>query len=129
MCGLRAAQPVTTTEGTVTVDLIYRSPFEGDTDLLLDVLEGGACIWRYQGVAVAMIPPLPVWTSGLRNWYAARRDANLMGLCMICSAKMSPLPAGSVTGEMRHADDCAVIAPEWQHEYARQLTGIPWAQA
>lgn len=111
------------------MDLAYRSPFEGDTDLTMDVLESGACIWTYQGVAVAMVPPLPVWTPGLRNWYIARRDANLMGLCPLCLSEMDPVLPGTVLGEMRHEDDCAVIAPVWWREYHRQLTDIPWVQA
>ena len=36
------------------MDLAYRSPFEGDTDLELDVLASGVCVWTYQGIADAM---------------------------------------------------------------------------
>lgn len=111
------------------MDLAYRSPFEGDTELALDVLPSGVCVWTYQKIAVAMVPPLPNWTMGLRNWYAARRDANLLGECLLCAAVMDPVPAGMLHGEMRHEDDCAVIDPLWWAEYRRQMAGIAWVQA
>lgn len=123
--------PVTETEGTVTVDLAYRSPFEGAPDLTFLHIDDDLCLWSYQGIAVAMVPPLHKWTAGLRSWYAARRDANLMGLCPLCDAEMPAVVAGAVHGEMRHDDDCAVISPAWWHEYARQLAAsrIDWVEA
>jgi len=111
------------------VDLAYRSPFEGDNELLCYAVDDGICIWSYQGIAVAMIPPLPVWTPGLRNWYTARRDANLMGLCPLCGTEMPAVVAGAVHGEMRHEDDCAVIEPEWWREYGRQFSTVHWVVA
>jgi hypothetical protein len=113
------------------VDLAYRSPFEGAPDLLFHHVDDELCLWTYQGIAVAMVPPLAGWTAGLRNWYAARRDANLMGLCPLCGTEMPAFVTGTVHGEMRHENDCAIISPEWWAEYARQLAAnqIRWVEA
>jgi hypothetical protein len=106
------------------VDLIYRSPFEGDTDLQCHVIDDGMWIWTYQGIAAAMPPMKAFWSPGLRNWYTARRDANLMGVCGLCGAEMPPIPVvvkKTVLGEMRHEDDCAIVSTAWSDEYARHL--------
>lgn len=110
------------------MDLAYRSSFEGDTDLVLTVIDDGMCVWTYQRIAVAMPIMGLHWPTGLRNWYTARRDANLMGLCLLCRAEMPPVPSTAVTGEMRHEDDCPLVDPGWLAEYADHID-MPWVQA
>ena len=101
--------PSSTPEGK-RVDLAYRSPFDGDTDLVCEKLSSEWWLWLYQGIAVAMHPMQSVWTTGQQRQYIARRDANLMGMCPLCDAKM-PVVIGRVGtqhGAMIHENDCPV---------------------
>ena len=100
------------------MDLTYRSPFEGDTDLTCDPLPDGMCLWAYQGIAALMPAMPPHWTGSLLNWYLARRDANLMGQCPLCDAAMPPVMAGQAFGAIRHERDCAMVAPAFVREWA-----------
>lgn len=102
------------------MDLAYRSPFEGDTELICEALSDGMCLWIYQGVATAMPVMETHWTAGLRRWYIARRDANLMGMCPLCDAQIPPVMVGTKASAMRHDNDCALVAPAWISEFAAQ---------
>ena len=116
-----ACAPSQKIEGTVTVDLAYQSPFDGDADLKYHVIDDGMWLWTYQGVAAAMPPMKAFWSPGLRNWYAARRDANLLGICLLCMAQLPPVAVGQRFAAMRHEDDCAIVSPAWSDEYDRHL--------
>jgi len=70
------------------VDAAYRSPFDGDTDLICEELQPGWSCWVYQGIAVTMPAMQQGWTEIQRRSYIARRDANLMGMCPLCEAKI-----------------------------------------
>ena len=106
------------------MDLAYRSPFEGDTDLTCDPLPDGMCLWAYQGIAALMPAMPPHWDGGLRNWYTARRDANLMGMCPLCDAAMPPVMVGQTFGAIRHESDCALVAPSWTGEWTNLLATL-----
>ncbi len=100
--------------------LDYQSPFDGDTDLTCTPLDGGMVLWAYQGIAAVMPAMSEGWTRGLRNWYTARRDANLMGLCLLCGAEIPAVTPLSVTALMLHDDDCALVSADWAREFRVQ---------
>lgn len=103
----------------------YRSPFEGHEALIREDIAQGWCVWFYQGVGVTMPVPSDQWPDGLKAWYSARRDANLMGSCPVCGAMMPVVMAnlGFQRGNMTHDDICPLIDPAWLATYEF------WAQA
>ena len=92
----------------------YRSPIDVMPDFSATEMPGGG--WSFfaieGGVAVVM-PSLPPSASRrVRGLYAARRDANLTGICPACGAKSPPVVRGIVSqAAMHHRHDCPVSDP------------------
>lgn len=95
------------------MEFTYQSPLDGDAGLGCQT-DGEMTVWTFGGVAVAMLSMRASWTRAQRAWYAARRDAGLLGACPICGAPLPPrLPNGFGLGAMIHDDNCALVDPRW----------------
>ena len=101
--------------------LDYRSPIEDHPALQCTETDEGS-LWTYQGVG-ALMPSRPaVMAPHIQSWYAARRDANLMGVCPLCGAKMPPVrTATAQTGRMVHENDCPVTDRTWVRAFQRSI--------
>ena len=61
-------------------------------------------------------------TPALRSWYMARRDANLMGVCPLCDARLPAIFVSRIQrGSMVHVDTCPVTDPVWIAAYMAAL--------
>lgn len=86
--------------------LHYRSPLIVErTDF-----SGGWTGWNAGGIGVITETPDETWPEDIRQWYIARRDANLLMICPMCSAP-APLVMTGVPGQhgsMIHETNCVI---------------------
>lgn len=101
----------------------YHSPLSAEVGLLHRVVPPGASLWGYQGIITVMSLYDPSWPGELRDWYFARRDANLMGICPVCKTVWPLIRSitGLQYGSMVHEDECVVADYAWLDAKQRQL--------
>jgi hypothetical protein len=88
---------------------------------------GGFVLWSFARRALLVEPPefaapLGPWAA---LWYAARRDANLLGRCPICGAgaSVTDMSTPQMVGQMRHEARCPI-----GDTMARRLRGEPFPE-